>query len=314
MSTKTITHTLIEKHIDLFLVGETLVDIFIDYQGNKHILFGGSPANICVNTNKMGIKSILCTSIGQDTYGQFISSKFEEYHIDTSFINICSHKTSSVKVNQTSDSPTPTFYRGCDNFIRLSDKMIQAVAASKIFHFSFWPLTMEPSKSTVLKLIDVAKSNDTLVSFDPNIHKDLMSTDSISNDTLFELLKSVDIIKPSLDDLERLFNVKATKDEFMDKLEAFDIGLIMMTLGKDGVYISNNKHRTYYPTETKIVIDSTGAGDAFWSGFYAGYLQNLSIKDSIHLAQITSGFAIKQIGTIIDNKSIEVLKTKFHKH
>lgn len=292
---------------DLFLIGETLVDIYIDYQGNQHILFGGSPANICVNTKQLGLNPILCSSIGNDHHGQFLQSKLNEYHINQAFITQCKGSTSTVKMNQTSASPIPLFKRGCDYQISLSSQMIQAVKDAKIFHFSFWPLTKEPAKTTVLELIKVAKENHTIVSFDPNIHKDLIGDDSISQDELMRILKAVDIIKPSLDDLERLFKQHLSKADYMSKLETFDIDLIMMTLGKDGVYVSYNKQRTLYPTKTKTVIDSTGAGDAFWAGFYAGYLNHYSIKDSINLAQTASAFALKQIGTIIDFPDVENL-------
>jgi sugar/nucleoside kinase (ribokinase family) len=296
-----------KKKSDLLLIGEALVDIFIDNQNQKHLLFGGSPANICINTKQLGLNPRLCSSIGKDSYGNLLLSKLESYHIDTSLVHRCSGKTSSVMVNQTEDSPVPTFYRGCDFNIELTDSLIESVKSTKILHFSYWPLTKEPSKSTVLTLIDIAKKNNTLISFDPNIHKDIINDDSITEKDLISVLKKVDIIKPSLDDLARLFGLDATLDVYMDKLESLDINLIMMTLGKNGVYVSHNKKRKHYPTYVKKVIDSTGAGDAFWSGFYGGYLNQYSIEDSVMLAQITSGFALKQIGAIIDLPHIDHL-------
>jgi fructokinase len=110
-----------------------------------------------------------------------------------------------------------------------------------------------------------------------------------------------------LDDAARLFDVEATKEVYMDKFEALGINLIMMTLGKDGVYVSHKKHRKHYPTYAKKIIDSTGAGDAFWSGFYGGYLNQYNLEDSIMLAQIASGFALRQIGAITDLPRIDDL-------
>jgi len=306
----------VEKHLhqksphiysDLLLLGETLIDIFIDYQGNKHTLFGGSPANICVNTKQLGLKPLLVSTIGKDAYGDFLLSKLNDFNIDTRFINRCNSVTSSVMVNQTNASPTPTFFRGCDYNIELTDDLIDAVKHTKVFHFSYWPLTREPSKSTVLKLVDIAKENNVLISFDPNIHRDLLAEDSISRNELMDLLKKVDIIKPSLDDAARLFGFAATKDLYMDQFETLNIHLILMTLGEKGVYVSENKNRVHYATYATSIVDSTGAGDAFWSGFYGGYLNNYNLKDSVALGQITSGFVLKQIGAIIDLPNVESL-------
>lgn len=292
---------------DLVLIGESLVDIFIDYQGEKHLLFGGSPANICVSTTQLGLKSILVSTIGDDTYGDLLIDKLSEFNVSTRFIKRCHGLTSSVKVNQTDASPTPTFYRGCDHNIELTDDLIEAVKHTKILHFSYWPLTKEPAKSTLLSLIDIAKENHVLISFDPNIHRDLKTDESISKDELIHLLHKVDIIKPSMDDAARLFEFAGTKESYMDYFEAYDIKLILMTLGKDGVYASHHKKRNHYQTYAKDVVDSTGAGDAFWSGFYGGYLKQYCLDDCIQLGQITSGYVLKQMGAIIHLPHIDIL-------
>ncbi len=292
---------------DLLLIGEALVDIFIDYQHNTHVLFGGSPANICINTKQLGLSPRLCSSIGNDDNGDFLMTKLAHHGIDTSLITRCNEATSKVLVNQTDASPSPTFYRGCDHNIQLTKTLIQAIKATKIFHFSYWPLTKNPAKKTVIELIKIAKKDHITISFDPNIHKALLTETSITETELLSILKDVDIIKPSLDDAARLFDINASKEEYMDKFEALGINLIMMTLGKDGVYVSHNKERKHYPAYAKKIIDSTGAGDAFWSGFYGGYLHNYSLEESIMLAQIASGFALRQIGATTDLPSIQEL-------
>lgn len=299
--------TLSSPQSDLLLIGETLVDVFIDYQHNTHVLFGGSPANICVNTKQLGLRPRLCSSIGNDDNGTFLMEKLNHHNIDTSLITRCDKETSKVMVNQTDASPIPTFYRGCDHNITLTDSLIEAIMNTKILHFSYWPLTKNPSKSTVIELIKYAKKHHVTISFDPNIHKALLTDTSITEKELLSILKEVDIIKPSLDDASRLFDLDASKEVYMDKFEALGIDLIMMTLGKDGVYVSHKNKRTHYPTYAKQIIDSTGAGDAFWSGFYGGFLNDYSLEDSIMLAQIASGFALRQIGAITDLPRIEEL-------
>lgn len=46
-----------------------------------------------------------------------------------------------------------------------------------------------------------------------------------------------------------------------------------MTLGKDGVMVSDGKEIKGFNTLATEVQDTTGAGDAFWSGFYVGLLK-----------------------------------------
>ncbi|MFP4287242.1 MAG: carbohydrate kinase family protein [Candidatus Izemoplasmataceae bacterium] len=294
------------KSIDLLLIGEMLVDVFTG--NNPIILFGGSPANISMNFKQLGFNPKLCASIGKDDEGRFLISKLNERLLDTSLINQDNLKTTKVKVNQSVDTPIPTFERYSDHLIYYTDLLDSALKDTRILHFSYWPLTKEPSKSTLLKAISVAKEHDTLIAFDPNIHEAIQTNESIAHHELLELIQYVDIIKPSLDDCMRLFNKKLDKDAYMDLFEQLGIGLILMTLGKEGVYVSYNGVRIHYPTYAKEVIDATGAGDAFWSGFYAGLNREHTLANSIAIAQMTSAYALKQVGAITELPPIEVLE------
>jgi len=296
------------KKYDLLLFGETLIDIFVDQDGVEHHFFGGSPANICINTKRLGLKPILCSCLGNDDFGKFLLSKLHACEIDTSLIQNALGRTSIVKVNQSTTTPTPVFYRGCDSEISLNEDLIEAVKQAKILHFSYWPLTQNPAKDTLLSLIPIAKSAQTLISFDPNIHPDIITNTSISKAELSYVLQHVDFIKPSLDDLKRLFQESLSKETFMTRLEAYSIQYIMMTLGKDGVYVSNNNQRMYFPANASSIVDATGAGDAYWSGFYLGYLHHLSLDDCVAIGQTASSFVINQIGTLLKLNHASQLK------
>ncbi|TVP95996.1 MAG: carbohydrate kinase [Acholeplasmatales bacterium] len=291
----------------LFIMGECLVDIVVDPFGKQHRLFGGSPANIAVNTHQLGMNPIICSALGRDEHGEYLFQTLKARSLSTDFIQWSKLRTSKVEMNQTGGSPHPTFFRGCDHDLTLTDAMIDAVKAADVLHFSYWPLTREPAKKTLFDLIDVARESGTKIAFDPNIHPDLMTDETISQEALFALLSKVDVIKPSLDDAYRLFGERADKETYMSRFEQFGIDLILMTLGKDGVFVSEKGHRSHYPTHARTVIDSTGAGDAFWSGFYGGYLHGRTIAFSVALAQTTSALALKQIGAITDLPSLEFL-------
>lgn len=284
---------------DLVCLGEVLIDQIIDYRGNKHTLFGGSPANITINTRELGLNSLLCATVGDDDHGNYILNTLKSYDLDTSLIHKVNGQTSKVLMKQTVATPEPEFMRYSDYHITLSENLIKAACDTKIFHFSYWPLSREPAKDTLMMLVKKAKYAGALIAFDPNIHEGLINNESLVDDELLTFIKLyVDILKPSLDDAERLFGFKGTKEEYMDAFEKLGLKLVMMTLGKDGVYVSVNKKRYIYETETKTVVDATGAGDAFWSGFYAGLLNNLKGDALIKFAQQVSAITLSHLGAI----------------
>ncbi|MCF7926019.1 MAG: carbohydrate kinase [Candidatus Izimaplasma sp.] len=293
-----------DKVYDILLVGEILIDI-IESKTASNIVFGGSPANITINLKKLGFNPYLCATIGTDDYGTFLKNVLQAENVSLKFIRRVNQATSIVKLNQTKETPTPIFKRQADKEIRLSNKLMNHLKQSKILHFTFWPLSTNKTKKTIISLLNSAKENDVLVGFDPNFHPDLITTDISPLSIIEEIKDKIDIIKPSLDDSKRLFGKKLSKEDLMDKYESLNINLIILTLGKDGIFVSHNKKRFMLKTHAKEVIDATGAGDAFWSGLYAGILKNMSVKKSCLVGLKCSAHNLKQIGALSNLPTIE---------
>ena len=116
---------------------------------------------------------------------------------------------------------------------------------------------------------------------------------------IFEILKNTFIIKPSLDDVKEIFG-PLPKNRYIELLHKFGIKYVILTLGKDGALVSDGNIIEHIPSKASYVIDSTGAGDAFWSGIYYGLLNNWSIFKAAKLGNIISSIVLKNIGAISD--------------
>jgi fructokinase len=220
-------------------------------------------------------------------------------------INKTNENTSFVELNQTSDSPIPIFHRYADKLIYLDDSLISDTVKAKILHFTFWPLSEEPSVSTIRSLIEKAKESNALIGFDPNYHKEIDPSGK-GLEIVKDLIHIVDIIKPSLDDAKRLFGEKTTL-EYLDIFEELGAKLVIMTLGKDGLIARYKKETIKMNSLADEVIDSTGAGDAFWSGLYSGITSNLSIKKSLTLGLLCSAENLKTVGSNLDVSTLNRL-------
>jgi len=68
---------------------------------------------------------------------------------------------------------------------------------------------------------------------------------------------------------------------------------------------------TIFQAAPKIdkAVDVTGAGDAFWSGFLAGYLRGLSVKDCLKVANNLVAKKIQYIGGLPRILNIEDILT-----
>lgn len=301
------------KNIDVFTVGELLIDMISsdygdDFSSSSYSkFFGGSPANIAMNIKKLGANSAISSCVGNDGLGDFLISHLENNGIDTNYIEKTDHSTSMVIVTKSKETPVPIFYRGADYNIEYSSKLEFALTESKIIHFSCWPISQKKSRDTIEKLIEKAKKEGILVGFDPNYHEMIWEKEHDGIEYIKDIISKVDIIKPSEVDAERIFGADTPENQVK---KFIDLGakLVIMTLGKDGAIVCNNKETTYFETMATEVVDTTGAGDAFWSGFYTGLIKGHTIKNSLNLGFAVSAFKLKYVGAMTPLPSIEEIE------
>lgn len=305
------------KNNDVLTVGELLIDmISADYDDNfesntYHKFFGGSPSNIAMNVKKLGSQSLVASAVGEDGFGKFLINHLINAGIDTSLVQQVKDSTSMVVVTKSKSTPVPIFYRGADFHLAYTPKLEEALIHSKIVHFSCWPISRKPARDTIEKVIQTARINDTLVCFDPNYHPMIWEKDEDGVEYVKSIISKVDIVKPSEDDAERLFG-QDTHDNQLKKFLDLGAKLVIMTLGKEGAIVSNGKETIKLDTLATEIVNTTGAGDAFWSGFYSGIVQGYTIKQALSLGMSVSAYKLKFAGAITELPELEAIKDMYH--
>lgn len=301
------------KKNDILTVGELLIDmISADYDVNFECstyqkFFGGSPANIAVNAKKLGIHSQISAAVGNDGLGNFLLKQLQLAGVNTRYVQQAEDVTSMVVVTKSKSTPIPVFYRGADYHLSYNAELEEALLNSKIVHFSCWPISKAPARHTIERVIEEAKKNRILVCFDPNYHPMLWQKGEDGAEYVKSIINQVDIIKPSEDDAERLFG-KDTPEHQIDKFLKLGAKLVIMTLGKDGAAVSDGTEMVKYRTLATEVVDTTGAGDAFWSGFYAAVIEGCTVREAISLGLAVSAYKLKYLGAVADLPKLEVIK------
>lgn len=301
------------KEIDVFTIGELLVDMISnDYDDSFDCsqytkCFGGSPANIAMNIKRLGGNSALSSAVGNDGLGDFLINHLKNNNIDTRYISKVDNSTSMVLVSKSKTTPVPIFYRGADYNLQYDDNIEYALKNCKIVHFSCWPISQKNSRKTIEKVIYKAKENNILIGFDPNYHEMIWEKNHNGLEYIKNIISKVDIIKPSEVDAERIFGCDTPENQVK---KFIDLGakLVIMTLGKDGAIVTNGDETLTFKTFATEIVDTTGAGDAFWSGFYTGLTKSYSLKDSLNLGFATSAFKLKHVGAIANLPTIEEIK------
>ena len=89
-----------------------------------------------------------------------------------------------------------------------------------------------------------------------------------------------------------------------------DVEVSIVTIGKDGVLLSDNNRVIHNPALDSNVVDTTGAGDNFAAGFLFGYSQDASLEQSAQIGTILSSNVIETVGAQIEEERWEQIKLK----
>jgi fructokinase len=157
---------------------------------------------------------------------------------------------------------------GADTCLSSREVRRGSVEDCRIFHFGSLSLTDEPSRSATIDAVGLAKKTGAIVSYDPNYRALLWKGEAEAAARMQSVLHLADIVKIS-DEEVGLITGKSSPEAAADHLFQKGISCAVVTLGGSGAYaaVKGASALVPVPVPDVPVVDTTGAGDAFWGGF-----------------------------------------------
>lgn len=304
---------------DIITFGSATIDIFLkpegfkilkkkDFSTGKGICFptgskidikdiffatGGGGTNTAATFAKQGFSVAYCGSVGDDLGGQKIIEELRQLGIDTQFVLKTRDKNTNHSIVFTTlterEDRTILVYRGASDVLNEKDIPWQNLKAKWLY---LAPLSGKLG-DLFEKLVDFAKNNNIKVAVNPgNCQLSLPVKD------LKRILKKVDILILNQEEAAFLTKIPYQKEkEIFKKIDEVCDGVAIMTKGERGVTVSDGKNLYRSKPIIGKVVDRTGAGDSFASGFISGFVQSDgNIEYSIQLAMANSSSCLKQLG------------------
>lgn len=292
--------------VDAFVrtAGEKLVDvkskradkIFRCYPLGSKILIkdlqfmtGGGGTNTSVSFSRLGLKTAYLGNLGNDTNGKKIIEELKKEKVD--FIGTTDREQTnySVILDSIGHDRTILVYREASenlDFKRIDRKKLRA----RCFYFS--SMTGNSFRAAV-KLMDYAQKNNIKVAFNPSTYqvKD-------GKNRLKPLLGKTDILIFNREEAGILLGMpQETKiEKLLENTRALGPKIAVITDGPKGAYCSDGIFvYSIIPRKVKIV-ETTGAGDAFASGFVAGLVKNKSIEFAMRLGLADAESVVQYYG------------------
>ena len=277
------------KPIDIISVGELLIDMMsADYADtiDAAVMFkklpGGSPANLAMNMKRLGKNVRLISTVGNDDLGNYLFNFVRELGLDTDSLRRAKMPTTMILVTKSREVSNFEAYRSADaqiNSKQLNDNLLKQTA---IFHTTCFALSKKPAQTAIVKAAERATNFGCQLSIDVNYAQKIWQNRDEAHRILHNYIGYGAFVKCSEVDWERLYGSKLA-DASSAAQHFLNLGAkeVCMTMGGEGCFVANKSGEQHFLETRKIdVKDTTGAGDAFWSGFLTARLDGLSLLNA----------------------------------
>jgi len=306
---------------NVLVIGSSNVDqiIFSDHlpkpgetvsMGRYVQVYGGKGANQAVAASKAGAEVTMISSLGDDSYGNEILKNLQQFGVNTSFVKRQNgiHTGVALIVVDAKGENSIAVALGANNL--LSFEMVEEVVSGFEMPFGFALLQMEAPLETVCKTIELLhnKGIEVVLNLAPffNLPADVLA--------------KVSYLVVNTSEAEELAFFPVSNQHSAEqaaKAIYYQSGIpnIVVTLGGDGVVLSENGVCTFFPVVNVEVVDTTAAGDVFCGYLVAGLSVQLSLLESIEQAIVASAISVTRQGaqpSIPEKEEVEewILKLK----
>ncbi|MGB5189571.1 carbohydrate kinase family protein [Robiginitalea sp.] len=255
----------------IFCIGELLIDFVAENQGSdlrKASVFtkkaGGAPANVACAISKLGGSSKFIGCIGDDPFGNFLEHILIENNVDTKHLQKTDTFTTLAFVSIAENGERDfVFSRGADRELKYLSKIKSEFKGNMLHLGAATALLGGPLESAYGHYFFDGLTERAFISFDPNFRQDLWKRreDAFAKKCIPFIEKS-HLCKFSLEEAQ-LLSGKEDLTEACDVLHNLGTEAIVITLGKEGTYLSTGTRHGIIPSIAVEAVDTTGAGDAF---------------------------------------------------
>ncbi len=253
------------------------------------IAFGGKGANQAVAAGRAGANLAFIACVGADDIGERIRQQLQQDRIDTAPVETVADEATGVAmifVNGEGENNIG-IYSGANAALTPAcvERHQQVIADADALL-----MQLESPLESVLAAAKIARAHGTQVILNPAPATQLSD----------ELLALIDIITPNETEAEILTGIAVKSDEDAARaaqaLHAKGIETVLITLGRRGVWLSEQGQGVRIPGFSVQAIDTIAAGDTFNGAFITARLEGVAMHDALRFAHAAAAIAVTRPG------------------
>jgi sugar/nucleoside kinase (ribokinase family) len=279
------------------LIDKDVAEHYSNILTHNKIASGGSCANTIANMSSLGSRASFIGKIANDPFGQLFSKGMIKEKVD--FFSVTANNNDGgtarcFSIITPDGERTMATYLGVAGNLTLDDikKYEEKIAEGNIFYTEGYLWDQLGTKQAINHAMKLLKNTGGMAALTLS---DKFCVDRQRESFLELIQNSVDILFANEDEINSLFQIDNT-DEALAKVKEITNFAIITKSEKGSVIVKNGEYTHIDAVAINKLIDSTGAGDAYASGFLHGICQNMSLSESGNLASKLAAEIIQHLG------------------
>lgn len=253
------------------------------------ISVGGGGTNTAFTFARFGLQTAYCGCVGKDTNGTSAIGTLQKEGIDFVGHMSDSPTSTSIILDSIEHDRTILTYKGASNDLAYKTLEPHKLHAD-LFYFSS---LLEEALETQEKIISLA-NKETKIAFNPSSYQAKLGYKKLG-----KILAKTNFLILNKGEAQELLGITEPQEKVLLeelKTKIHEEGIVLITDGSRGAYCYDGKNAIHIPARKIDVKESTGAGDAFASGFLGALLKGENLPDALTFGMANAESVIQSIG------------------
>lgn len=253
------------------------------------LMIGGNATNAAVGLARAGFSASLIAEVGDDEFADRITKTLSKERVDTSNVIRTKNAASSMTVGINFQGERTLFVehvKRAHNFI-FDDIETQWVYLTSLGNE--WKMAYQ-------RVVEFVEKKKALLAFNPGTIQVQAGYTAIA-----DALRVTDILFVNKEEAAKILSIKykiSSIKELLVGLQKLGPKVAVITDGKNGSYALDQDGNIYslgvFPTSD--VVEKTGAGDAYASGFMSAILKGVGVKEAMRWGTVSAASVIEKTG------------------
>ncbi|MBS7288254.1 MAG: sugar kinase [Candidatus Freyarchaeota archaeon] len=304
--------------MDVVCLGEIIADFVPVGERTFKVCFGGAPMNTAIACARLGLRAAAIAAVGRDPLGEFLLDTLKSNNVNVGRVRVTGYRTTLAFVSRLKGENAFFFYRrpwvvSADTELGLDEEDLALASEAAVFHFTGLPLSHRPLREDILEIVGELRKRNVTVSFDPTYRPDSWGSREEAREATLEAASNSDALLATTREYSLLFGETGVEEIFRE-CRKLGVKVVGVKMGERGSALGDRSSAWLmeaYPVEA---VDTVGAGDAWNAGVIYGLIKNLSLSETIKIANATAALKCTAHGAVDGLPTLDQVKNFLEKH